>query len=89
MNVAAHPIEQLCAALDYAHFEAKIVHRDLKPRNLMLTSKGRLKIADFGVATSISDTVSRASLRKDGSGTPPYMSPQQAFGENPSPSDDI
>jgi len=82
-------IEQLCAALDYAHFEAKIVHRDLKPRNLMLTTKGRLKIADFGVATSISDTVSRASLRKDGSGTPPYMSPQQAFGENPSPGDDI
>ncbi|MEQ1862480.1 MAG: protein kinase [Chthoniobacteraceae bacterium] len=82
-------IEQLCVALDYAHFEAKIVHRDLKPRNLMLTSKGRLKIADFGVATSISDTVSRVSLRKDGSGTPPYMSPQQAFGENPSPGDDI
>lgn len=82
-------IEQLGAALDYAHFEAKIVHRDLKPRNLMLTSKGRLKIADFGVATSISDTVSRVSMRKDGSGTPPYMSPQQAFGENPSPGDDI
>jgi serine/threonine protein kinase/formylglycine-generating enzyme required for sulfatase activity len=82
-------LEQLCAALDYAHFEAKIVHRDLKPRNLMLTSKGRLKIADFGVATSISDTVSRATMRRDGSGTPPYMSPQQAFGENPSPGDDI
>jgi serine/threonine protein kinase/formylglycine-generating enzyme required for sulfatase activity len=82
-------LEQLCAALDYAHFEAKIVHRDLKPRNLMLTSKGRLKIADFGVATSISDTVSRATMRKDGSGTPPYMSPQQAFGENPSPGDDL
>jgi serine/threonine protein kinase len=82
-------IEQLCAALDYAHEEARIVHRDLKPRNLMLTTKNRLKIADFGVATSISDTVSRATIRKDGSGTPPYMSPQQAFGENPSPSDDI
>jgi serine/threonine protein kinase len=82
-------LEQLCVALDYAHDEAKIVHRDLKPRNLMLTAKGRLKVADFGVATSISDTVTRGSLRMDGSGTPPYMSPQQAFGENPSPSDDI
>jgi serine/threonine protein kinase len=82
-------VEQLCAALDYAHHEARIVHRDLKPRNLMLNSKGRLKIADFGVATSIAETLSRSSLRNDGSGTPPYMSPQQAFGENPSPSDDI
>src|SRR6185503_15842730 len=42
-----------------------------------------------GVATSIAETLSRSSLRNDGSGTPPYMSPQQAFGENPSPSDDI
>jgi formylglycine-generating enzyme required for sulfatase activity/predicted Ser/Thr protein kinase len=82
-------LEQLCAALDYAHDEARVVHRDLKPRNLMLTSKGRLKIADFGVATSISDTMSRVTIRKDGSGTPPYMSPQQAFGGDPSPSDDV
>jgi serine/threonine protein kinase/formylglycine-generating enzyme required for sulfatase activity len=82
-------VEQLCAALDYAHHEARIVHRDLKPRNLMLNTKGRLKIADFGVATSIAETLSRSAVRNDGSGTPPYMSPQQAFGENPSPSDDI
>jgi len=82
-------VEQLCTALDYAHHEARIVHRDLKPRNLMLNSKDRLKIADFGVATSIAETLSRTALRNDGSGTPPYMSPQQAFGENPSPSDDI
>ena len=82
-------VEQLCTALDYAHEEAKIVHRDLKPRNLMLTTKGRLKVADFGVATSISETMSRGTIRKDGSGTPPYMGPQQAFGEDPSPSDDI
>jgi serine/threonine protein kinase len=82
-------VEQLCGALEYAHEEARIVHRDLKPRNLMLTMKGRLKVADFGVATSLSETMTRASVRKDGSGTPPYMSPQQAFGENPTPSDDI
>jgi serine/threonine protein kinase len=82
-------IEQLAAALDYAHSEAQVVHRDIKPRNLMLTSKDRIKIADFGVSTSISDTISRISIRKDGSGTPPYMSPQQALGDDPSPADDI
>src|SRR6201999_3727047 len=60
---------QLCAALDYAHSE-KVIHRDLKPANLMLDSKGRLKLADFGVAATMSDSMSRISNReKDTSGT--------------------
>lgn len=81
---------QLCAALDYAHNDAKIVHRDLKPANLMLTSTGRLKVADFGISRSINDSVSRMSLQvADSSGTPAYMSPQQAIGTKPAPSDDI
>lgn len=82
-------LEQLCAALDYAHQEARIAHRDLKPSNLMLTPAGRLKVADFGIASSLSDTMSRVSVRKDSSGTPPYMSPQQAMGERPTHLDDI
>jgi Protein kinase domain len=82
-------LEQLCAALDYAHGDARIAHRDLKPANLMLTSSGKLKVADFGIASSLSETVSRVSVRSDGSGTPPYMSPQQARGERPSHLDDI
>jgi hypothetical protein len=82
-------VEQLCAALDYAHTEARIAHRDLKPGNLLLTPGGRLKIADFGIASSLSDTMSRVSVRADSSGTPPYMSPQQAMGERPSHLDDI
>ncbi|HEX8313280.1 MAG TPA: serine/threonine-protein kinase, partial [Chthoniobacteraceae bacterium] len=82
-------LEQLCAALDYAHTEARIAHRDLKPGNLMLTPAGRLKVADFGIASSLSDTMSRVSVRADTSGTPPYMSPQQAMGERPTHLDDI
>jgi len=82
-------VEQLCTALDYAHLEARIAHRDLKPGNLMLTSAGRLKVADFGIASSLSDTLSRVSVRTDSSGTPPYMSPQQAMGERPTHLDDI
>jgi eukaryotic-like serine/threonine-protein kinase len=82
-------VRQLCEALDYAHREAKIVHRDLKPANLMLDGQGDLKVADFGIAASVSDTVSRASVQASSSGTPVYMSPQQMMGEDPAVSDDI
>ena len=82
-------IEQLCAVLAYAHGEAKIAHRDLKPRNLMLTPAGRLKVADFGIASGLSDSLSRISVRAGTSGTPAYMSPQQAMGTRPSHLDDL
>jgi serine/threonine protein kinase len=80
-------LPQLCAALDYAHGEARVVHRDLKPANLMLTGDGRLKVADFGVARSMADSITRVSMMS--AGTLVYMSPQQAMGEEPSPADDL
>lgn len=83
-------LEQLCAALTYAHTKAKIVHRDLKPANLMVTSGGDLKITDFGIARGISDSVSRVSAQLGGSsGTPVYMSPQQMMGEKAAVTDDL
>jgi serine/threonine protein kinase len=82
-------LEQLCAVLDYAHLEARIAHRDLKPRNLMVTREGRLKVADFGIASSLAETMSGVSIRHDAAGTPPFMSPQQARGERPTVADDI
>lgn len=82
-------IEQLCAVLDYAHSEARIVHRDLKPRNLMVTSTGRLKVADFGISALLTETITRNTGDHMTSGTPSYMSPQQAMGKKPSPLDDV
>ena len=82
-------VTQLIEALDYAHRKAKIVHRDLKPANLMTTLEGELKVADFGIARSISDSVSRVSVKGASSGTLVYMSPQQAQGMPPKASDDI
>lgn len=82
-------IEQLCSVLDYAHREARIVHRDLKPRNVMVTQAGKLKVADFGIAATLSDSVSRHSMEGMISGTLSYMSPQQAQGKRPTHLDDI
>ncbi len=81
-------VRQLCAALDYAHGE-KVIHRDLKPGNLMLDSRRRLKLADFGIARVLSDSMSRNSLPQATSGSPPYMSPQQMDGRTARPTDDL
>jgi hypothetical protein len=81
-------VRQLCDALDYAHAQRQIIHRDLKPANLMVNSQGQLKITDFGIARSLSDTMSRVTGGSN-SGTLLYMSPQQSMGDRPCPTDDI
>ena len=80
---------QACQALFYAHEEVKVVHRDLKPANLMLTSRGQLKIADFGIARSVSDSMTQVTMRRATSGTLVYMSPQQMNGDMSKTTDDI
>ncbi|MEY3774390.1 MAG: hypothetical protein RLZZ129_1170, partial [Verrucomicrobiota bacterium] len=82
-------VEQLCSALDYAHRRAQVVHRDLKPANLMVDRHGELKVLDFGIAASLSESVTRVSKQAGSSGTPVYMSPQQMMGEKPAVTDDL
>jgi serine/threonine protein kinase/Skp family chaperone for outer membrane proteins len=85
----SQPLAELCEALTYAHTRASIVHRDLKPANLMLNSKGALKVTDFGIARSLSDSISMLTMNRGVSGTLLYMSPQQLDGERTSTLDDI
>jgi len=80
---------QLCDALDYAHNHARIIHRDLKPANLMVNQRGDLKISDFGISRSLSDSVSMLTMEQGRSGTLVFMSPQQLDGERGTPADDI
>ncbi len=76
----------LLGALEAAH-KVGIVHRDVKPRNVMVTSSGQVKLADFGIASMRDDP----SITKTGMvmGTPSYMSPEQALGEPVGPPSDL
>jgi predicted Ser/Thr protein kinase len=71
-------IPQICEALQFAHEEG-IVHRDIKPENVLLDKKGRVKIADFGLAKILGrePTHQRLTGARDVMGTPHYMAPEQ------------
>ncbi len=74
---------QVCDGLDHAHQQG-IVHRDMKPSNIMISRKGLPKLVDFGLGKSmfLADTASDQSMVGQVVGTPLFMAPEQARGEN-------
>jgi serine/threonine-protein kinase len=79
-------LREICEGLGYAHSRG-VVHRDIKPANILVTSAGRVKILDFGLARMATrQTITRRGVIL---GTPDYMSPEQAMGKTVDPRSDI
>jgi serine/threonine-protein kinase len=78
-------LREAASGLDVAH-AAGIVHRDVKPANLLLDARGRVAVADFGIARLVDDT----HMTQTGQvlGTAAYLSPEQATGQPATPASD-
>jgi len=85
---------QIGQAVSYAHAKG-VIHRDLKPTNVMLSEHGEVQVLDWGVSKVLDsadvDTASESSLTQTGHvvGTPHYMAPEQAKGEEVTAAADI
>jgi serine/threonine protein kinase len=72
-----HIILSCADALSHAH-ELNLIHRDIKPDNILVTKKGVVKVADFGLAKALDDEDMSMTQSGTGLGTPLYMPPEQA-----------
>jgi serine/threonine-protein kinase len=84
-SVVRTVLAQVLAALGAAH-QAGILHRDIKPGNILFTSSGMAKVADFGIAKTTETTHTVAGQIV---GTVAYLSPERLSGKPAMPSDDL
>src|SRR5438046_3526735 len=80
LRKAAELMAKLARTLDYAH-QHGVLHRDVKPGNILLDAKGEPHLTDFGLARLV-ETESTVTRTLEVLGTPSYMAPEQAAGNN-------
>src|SRR3989454_4966694 len=83
---AAEILRQTLLALEHAHAKG-IVHRDLKPENILLTTDGKVKLTDLGLARAFADAKSTHAGAV--TGTVQYLAPEQIRGEPADPRSDL
>lgn len=90
ITLALRIMRQVAAALLRAS-ELGIIHRDIKPENILLTKRGEIKVADFGLSRCFAAEAETQNLTQTGItlGTPLYMSPEQVQGHALDPRTDI
>jgi serine/threonine-protein kinase len=82
LEIAIDISRQVAAALDFAHSHG-VVHRDIKPENILLHDRVAM-VADFGIGKALSAAADTGTITRTGTavGTPTYMSPEQATGQD-------
>src|SRR6266702_2590177 len=80
LRCAVELIAKVARTVHYAH-EHRILHRDIKPENVLLHQKGEPHLTDFGLARLV-ETESTMTRTMEVLGTPSYMAPEQAVGNN-------
>jgi predicted Ser/Thr protein kinase len=84
----ARVLEGVLTGLAHAE-ERGVAHRDLKPENVLLTPRGAVKIADFGIARAYDAVTAQLTSTGSAIGTPAYMAPEQAQNERLGPYTDM
>jgi len=79
---------EVCAAVSFAH-QKLVIHRDLKPLNILITSDGKAKLLDFGIAKLVKSDKNDETQTNTFAFTPEYASPEQIRGESLSTATDV